>query len=57
VQVAPPHAVTDSTTLPGDIVDWDNASVSPDGQRIIVSVSEAKSDVWLMENLGSSLRH
>jgi hypothetical protein len=37
-------------TLPGPVDDSDGASVSPDGRQIFASVSEEKSDVWLMEN-------
>jgi Tol biopolymer transport system component len=35
------------TTMPGDIK-W--GAVSPDGRRMIVSVGEEKSDVWVMKN-------
>jgi len=56
VQVASPNQVTSVATLPGDVVDYDNASVSPDGKEIVVSVSEEKSDVWLMENFDPSPR-
>ena len=34
-------------TMPGAI---DSASISPDGRKIVVSVTEVKSDVWLMKN-------
>jgi Tol biopolymer transport system component len=34
-------------TMPGPI---DSAAISPDGRKIIVSVTEVKSDVWLMKN-------
>jgi hypothetical protein len=37
--------------LPGKIVNYDSASVSPDGRQIIVSIAAEASDVWLMENL------
>ena len=40
--------------MPGDVVD--TASVSPNGKEIVVSVSEKKSDVWLMENFDPSPR-
>jgi hypothetical protein len=33
--------------MPGAI---DSAAISPDGRKIIVSVTEVKSDVWLMKN-------
>jgi hypothetical protein len=50
IQVDTPNQVIPVTTLPGDVVDNDGASVSPDGKEIVASVSEKKSDVWLMEN-------
>jgi serine/threonine protein kinase len=58
VQVATPNEVTSVTTLPGDVadIDQDAASVSPDGKEIVVSVSEYKSDVWLMENFDPTVR-
>jgi Tol biopolymer transport system component/predicted Ser/Thr protein kinase len=56
VQVATPNEVTSVATLPGDVVEEDGASVSPDGKEIVVSVSEEKSDVWLMENFDPSVR-
>jgi hypothetical protein len=43
-------------TLPGDVAERDGASVSPDGKVMIVSVTEQKSDVWLMENFDPSAR-
>ena len=43
-------------TLPGDVVDNDDANLSPDGKEIVVSISEEKSDVWLMENFDPSAR-
>ena len=55
IQVAAPNAVTSVATLPGDVDDDDNASVSPDGKEIVVSISEEKSDVWLMENFDPSV--
>jgi hypothetical protein len=45
--VASPSAVTVVATLPGD---GNEAGMSPDGREIVVSVSEGKSDVWLMHN-------
>jgi hypothetical protein len=42
--------------LPGDVAEQDGASVSPDGKEMIASVSEQKSDVWLMENFDQSSR-
>jgi serine/threonine protein kinase/Tol biopolymer transport system component len=48
VQVATPTDVSVVTTLPGD--GSNGASLSPDGKQIVVSVSEEKSDVWLMHN-------
>ncbi len=56
VQVATPNEVTSVATLPGDVVDDDGASVSPDGKAIFATVSEEKSDVWLMENFDPSPR-
>jgi serine/threonine protein kinase/WD40 repeat protein len=56
VQVASPNEVTSVATLPGDIAEDDSASVSPDGHEIFASVSEGKSDVWLMENFDPSPR-
>ena len=56
VQVASPNQVTPVASLPGDVVDNDYASVSPDGKQLVVSVSEEKSDVWLMENFDPSPR-
>jgi Tol biopolymer transport system component len=47
VQVALPNAFTVVTTLPGD--GSNDASLSPDGQEIVISVSEEKSDVWLLD--------
>jgi Tol biopolymer transport system component len=56
VQVAAPNEVTSVASLPGHVVNFDGASVSPDGHEIVVSVSELKSDVWLMENFDPSPR-
>jgi Tol biopolymer transport system component len=56
VQVATPNEVTPVATLPGGITNDDGASVSPDGKEIVVSISEEKSDVWLMENFDPSGR-
>lgn len=42
------NEVISVAALPGNT--FDAPSVSPDGRRIIVSVGEQKSDVWLMEN-------
>jgi serine/threonine protein kinase len=50
VQVAAPNEVTSVATLPSAVGDLDRASVSPDGHKIVVSIGESKSDVWLMEN-------
>jgi dipeptidyl aminopeptidase/acylaminoacyl peptidase len=51
VRSAPPDEISSVAVLPGDIVYYDSASVSPDGRQIIVSVGHRESDVWLMENL------
>jgi hypothetical protein len=56
VQVATPNEVTSVATLPGDVVEEDGAGVSPDGKEIVVSISEEKSDVSLMENFDPSPR-
>ena len=53
--VAAPREVTQVATLPGDAV-CGGASLSPDGKEIVVSISEVKSDVWLMENFDPSAR-
>lgn len=37
-------------TLPGDVVEYLSGGMSPDGRDIVVPLSEAKSDVWIMEN-------
>jgi dipeptidyl aminopeptidase/acylaminoacyl peptidase len=55
VQVASPNEVTSVATLPADVL-LGSASVSPDGKEIVVSISEEKSDVWLMENFDPSPR-
>ncbi len=47
VQVATPSDVIVVATLPGD---GNDAGLSPDGKEIVVSVTEEKSDVWLMQN-------
>ncbi len=49
VQLSNPNEVTSVATLPGDVVNFDGATVSPDGHEAIVSVREDKSDVWLMK--------
>jgi serine/threonine protein kinase/WD40 repeat protein len=51
VQSAAPNEISSVVALPGRIVDYDSASVSPDGRQIIVSAAAEASDVWLMENL------
>jgi Tol biopolymer transport system component len=57
VQVDSPHEVTPVATLPGRVgPNADDASISPDGKQIVVSISEQKSDVWLMENFDPSPR-
>lgn len=50
VEIARPNEITSLANLPHDVVDYDAATVSPDGRTIIVSLGEEKSDVWLMEN-------
>jgi len=51
VQSAAPNEISSVAALPGSIVDYESATVSPDGRQIIVSVAAEASDVWLMENL------
>jgi serine/threonine protein kinase len=51
VRSTPPNEISSVAALPGDIVGFDSASVSPDGRQIVVSVGQRVSDVWLMENL------
>jgi serine/threonine protein kinase len=51
VRSAPPNEISSVAALPGDIVGFDSASVSPDGRQVIVSVGRRESDVWLMEHL------
>jgi hypothetical protein len=50
------YVIISVVTLPGGVTEEDNASVSPDGHEIFVSVNEEKSDVWLMENFDPSPR-
>jgi Tol biopolymer transport system component len=54
VQVIAPNEAASVATLPGDLVSFDTASVILDGKEIVVSVSEEKSYVWLMENIDPS---
>jgi hypothetical protein len=42
-------------TLPADVVDNLSGGMSPDGREIVVPLSEAKSDVWIMENFDPAL--
>lgn len=56
VQVAAPNEVTSLATLPGDAGQVFGASLSRDGQEIVVSVGEDKSDVWLMQNFDPLVR-
>jgi len=51
VRSAAPNEISSVAALPGGIVHYDSASVSPDGRQIIVSVAAQASDVWLIENL------
>jgi serine/threonine protein kinase len=51
VRSSSPNEITSVAALPGRIVNYDSAAVSPDGREIIVSVAAEASDVWLMENL------
>ena len=60
VQVESPHrmfSVVDLASLGGTAFSYgesDHATLSPDGREIIVSISEEKSDVWLMESFDPS---
>jgi serine/threonine protein kinase/WD40 repeat protein len=56
VKVATPSEITSIVTLPGDVIEHDGATISPDGKQIFVSVDAKKSDVWLMENFDPSTR-
>jgi hypothetical protein len=40
-------------TAPEDIA---SASVSPDGKKFVYSVSETKSDVWIVDNFDPAYR-
>jgi serine/threonine protein kinase/WD40 repeat protein len=42
-------------TLPADVVDNLSGGMSPDGREIVVPLSEARSDVWIMENFDPAL--
>jgi serine/threonine protein kinase len=50
VRSAAPNEISSVAALPGVIVNHASATVSPDGQQIIVSVAAEASDVWLIEN-------
>jgi Tol biopolymer transport system component len=50
VRSNPPNEISSVAVLSGNIVEYDGASVGPDGRQIIVSVAAESSDVWLMEN-------
>jgi Tol biopolymer transport system component len=54
IRVAAPHEITSVAILPSDSVDFDSASMSPDGREFVVIIYEKKSDVWVMENFNSS---
>jgi Tol biopolymer transport system component len=56
VQVSASNEVTSLLSLDGDVTEPDDATLSPDGKEIIVSVGEEKSDVWLMEGFDPSAR-
>ena len=57
VNVGVPNEVTSVATLPGRVViNFDEAALSPDGHEAIVSLSEDKSDIWLMKTVASSRR-
>jgi Tol biopolymer transport system component len=50
VRSSPPNEISSVAALPGVIVNYASATVSPDGHQIIVSVAAEASDVWLIEN-------
>jgi hypothetical protein len=50
VGIANPNQPVSVATLPGDVVEFLSGGMSPDGRDIVVPLSEAKSDVWIMEN-------
>jgi len=50
VGIANPNQPVSVVTLPGDVVAYLSGGMSPDGRDIVVPLSEAKSDVWIMEN-------
>ncbi len=55
VGIASPNQPVSVATLPGDVVDSLSGCMSPDGRGIVVPLSEAKSDVWIMENFDPAL--
>jgi len=56
IAVSDPNEIVSVAKLPGDMLDRDSASLSAGGQQILASVSDDKSDVWLMENFDPSGR-
>jgi eukaryotic-like serine/threonine-protein kinase len=50
VQVSPPHNSVLAALLPTTLSERDAASVSPNGREIVASITDEKSDVWLLEN-------
>jgi serine/threonine protein kinase/WD40 repeat protein len=55
VQATAPNELISLAALPGNVAGYgSDATMSPDGRQIIVSVNEEKSDVWLMENFDPS---
>ena len=55
VGFAKPHQSFSLATLPGDPVEHLAGGMSADGREIIVTMNEAKSDVWIMENFDPSM--
>jgi hypothetical protein len=55
VGLASPNQPASVVNLSGDVINYADASVSPDGRDVVVSTSEAKSDVWVMENFDPSV--
>ena len=48
-----PNEISTVAALPGNVVNYDSAAVSPDGRQIVVSLEDQRSDVWLMEHVSN----
>jgi Tol biopolymer transport system component len=55
VGLATPNRPVSVATLPGITIGWGYASVSPDGQQVVASIGETKSDVWIMKDFDPSV--